>query len=134
MDCEICGKGIGKLRQTVLDGNTLFVCEDCASFGKEKAVKETGETLQKPAPQRIVLPPRFREKEFDLGLEIVQDFGKQVRKAREAKGLTTKELAMKIFEKESLLHRIENQSIKPSDAMIEKLGKQLGIQLKKKIE
>jgi len=135
MDCEICGKGIGKLRQTVLDGNTLFVCEDCSSFGKEKAVKEEAEEkLQRPAPQRSVLPPRFREKEFDLGLEIVDDFGKQIRKAREAKGLTTKELAMKIFEKESLLHRIENQSIKPSDKMIEKLGKQLGIQLKKKIE
>ena len=80
------------------------------------------------------MPPRFREKEFDLGLEIVPDFGKRIRKAREAKGLTAKELAMKIFEKESLLHRIENQAIKPSDLMIEKLEKQLGIQLKKKEE
>jgi len=134
MDCEICGKEIGKLRQSVVDGNTLFVCEDCSSFGKEKAIKESGETLQRPAPQKAILPPNFREKEFDLGLEIVDDFGKIVRKAREAKGLTTKELAMKIFEKESLLHRIENQAIKPSDEMIKKLGKQLGIQLKKKIE
>ena len=134
MDCEICGKEIGKLRQTVLDGNTLFVCEGCSSFGKEKAIKEAAEQLQRPAPQRAVLPPRFGEKEFDLGLEIVDDFGKQVRKAREQKGLTGKELAMKIFEKESLLHRIENQAIKPSDSMIKKLEKQLGIQLKKKIE
>ncbi len=134
MDCEICGKEIGKLRQTVVDGNTLFVCEECASFGKEKAVEKTEKTVQKPAPQRTILPPEFRKKEFDLGLEIVDDFGKQIRKAREAKGMTTKELAMKIFEKESLLHRIENQAIKPSDEMIKKLGKQLGIQLKKKIE
>lgn len=144
MDCEICGKEIGKLRQSVVDGNTLFVCEDCASFGKEKAVEKTEETLQRQAPrnttpqstmpQKTIMPPEFRRKEFDLGLEIVDDFGKQVRKAREVKGLTTKELAMKIFEKESLLHRIENQAIKPSDEMIKKLEKQLGIQLKKKIE
>ena len=134
MDCEICGKEIGKLRQSVVDGNTLFVCEDCASFGKEKAIEKTEETIQKQAPQRTISPPTFRGKEFDLGLEIVDDFGKQIRKAREAKGMTTKELAMKIFEKESLLHRIENQAIKPSDEMIKKLGKQLGITLKKKIE
>ncbi len=134
MDCEICGKEIGKVRQTVVDGNTLFVCEDCSSFGKEKAVEKTEEPLQRPAPQKIISQPEFRGKEFDLGLEIVDDFGKQIRKAREAKGMTTKELAMKIFEKESLLHRIENQAIKPSDEMIKKLGKQLSIQLKKKIE
>jgi len=134
MDCEICGKEIGKLRQTIVDGNTLFVCEKCASFGKEKVIEKTEEPLQRPAPQKIIPPQEFRGKEFDLGLEIVDDFGKQIRTAREAKGLTTKELAMKIFEKESLLHRIENQAIKPSDEMIKKLGKQLGIQLKKKIE
>lgn len=130
MDCEICGKRISKLKQSVVDGNTLFVCGECASFGKEKPVEKEHEAGA--LMQRIAVPRHLAEQEFDLGLEIVPDFGKRVTQARQAKGLTTKELAMKIFEKESLLHRIENQGIKPSDAIIGKLEKQLGIKLKKK--
>ncbi|MFA4855996.1 MAG: multiprotein bridging factor aMBF1 [archaeon] len=132
MDCEICGRRISKLKQAMVDGNTLFVCEECALFGKEMPVAEEQES--KALMQRIAIPKHLAEQEFDLGLEIVPDFGKMVTQARQAKGLTTKELAMKIFEKESLLHRIENQGIKPSDAIIGKLEKQLGIELKKKTE
>ena len=78
MDCEICGKEIGKLRQTVVDGNTLFVCEKCASFGKEKVIEKTEEPLQRPAPQKIIPQQEFRGKEFDLGLEIDPEFGKKI--------------------------------------------------------
>ncbi len=132
MQCEICGREAGKGRQIVLDRSSLVVCDKCVSFGVEKESEKTAERRIPAAPVRTIRPPRFEEKEFDLGLEIPPDFGKQIRKARELKDLTVKELAMKIFEKESLLHRIENQAIKPSDALIEKLVKQLGIQLKKK--
>ncbi len=130
MECEICGRETGKGKLVNIDGSTMVACQQCANFGKE--VEQPQE--QKPIHARRVLPPKFQEQELDLGLEIVPDFGKRIRKAREAKGLTVKELAMKIFEKESLLHRIENQSKKPSDQMIEKLEKQLGIELKKKEE
>ena len=108
------------------------------NFIKEVEAEET--TFVPATPKRTVRPvrtsrpPRFEDEKLDLGLEIVPDYGKIIRKGREAKGLTVKELAMKIFEKESLLHRLENQSIKPSDELIRKLEKQLGIGLKKKTE
>jgi putative transcription factor len=131
MDCEICGKTISKLKQVVIDGNTFFACEQCASFGKEKAEAKAGKGIGMQGNAGQV---PFSNKEFDLGLEITPDFGKRILQARQAKGMTTKELAMKIFEKESLVHRIEHQGIKPSDALIKKLEKELGITLKNKEE
>jgi len=131
MQCEICGRETMQVKQVQVDGSTLIVCPGCASFGHE--VKE--EHVKRPAmPLHRIRQPGFKEKEFDLGLGIEPDFGKRIRKAREAKGLTVKELAMKIFEKESLVHRLENQAIKPSDSMIAKLEKELGIQLKGEVE
>jgi len=132
MECEICGKETGTLKQIKLDGTTLIACSDCSAFGKE--VEMPKEEIAYARPVRTIMPPRFQEEQLDIGLEIVPDFGKRIRKARESKGLTVKELAMKIFEKESLLHRMENQGIKPSDSIISKLEKELGIDLKNKTE
>lgn len=126
MECEVCGKETGKGKLVMIDGNTLVACTNCASFGKETEKPQEFKAFAKQAMQG------FKGKEFDLGLDIVSDYGTITRKARDSKGLTVKELAMKMFEKESLLHRIENQSIKPSDQLIEKLEKYLGIELKKK--
>ena len=138
MECEICGKETQEVKQISLDGTTLIVCTECSSYGKEVESEETSfvpVASERPArPVRTIRPPRFEDEKLDLGLEIVPDYGKIIRKGREARGLTVKELAMKIFEKESLLHRLENQSIKPSDDLIRKLEKQLGIGLKKKTE
>ena len=138
MECEICGKETQEVKQISLEGSTLIVCTDCSSYGKELENEETAFIPAAPKrpvrPMRTIRPPRFEEEKLDLGLEIVPDYGKIIRKSREAKGLTVKELAMKIFEKESLLHRLENQSIKPSDDLIKKLEKQLGTGLKKKTE
>jgi len=142
MECEICGKETSEVKTIDLEGSTLIACPECASYGKEI---ESGSSMSESArpslstriirqpPAQTIRQPRFQNKELEL-VELIPDFGKVVRKAREGKGLTVKELAMKIFEKESLLHRIENQSIKPSDAIIAKLGKQLGVELKKKAE
>ena len=126
MECEVCGKETGKGKLIVIDGNTMVACTSCASFGKEKQAEE------KNQPMMRTTKLAFKEKQLDLGLDIVEDYGKRIRQAREIKEMTVKELAMKIFEKESLLHRLENQAIKPSDEIIKKLEKQLGIKLKQK--
>jgi len=132
MDCEICGNAAGKGKKILLDGGKLIVCDECASFGEEIIEEEKPAKALAAAVLREKAFSPVPEKEFDLGLDIVPDFGKIVRKARELKGLTVKELAIKIFERESLLHRIENQSIRPSDEIIKKLEKELKIELKQK--
>lgn len=134
MECEICGRQTSSAKMVVVDGSTLIACRECSSFGKETENASSRETASKSARQgpvkRVFLEPK--PEMFDLGLEIVPDFGKRVMQARQKAGLTAKELALKIFEKESLLHRVENQAIKPSDALIGKLEKELGIKLREK--
>lgn len=132
MQCEICGAEAGKGRTIELDGSTLIVCAECVAFGVEKKplAEATGGAANAPKPTQTIGQPFFEREEFDLGLDIVPDFGARIRKAREQKQLTVQELAAKVFEKESVLHRIESQAIKPSDQLIAKLEKALGIKLK----
>ncbi len=134
MQCEICGKEAGRGRQINLDGSALIVCDACTCFGTEKqrTAIESAQSFSLPGqrPLRPVGKPFYEKEQLDLGLDIEPDYGKLIRKAREQKNLTVKELAMKVFEKESVLHRIESQAIKPSDALLAKLEKQLGIKLK----
>ena len=134
MDCEICGARTKEKKAIEVDGSTLMVCGECASFGREKPI----EAAMPRGPAKAAQPHAFqgfvpgKEEKFDLGLDLVQGYGNLIRKARERKGLTAAEAAKKIFEKESVLHRIESESIKPSDALIAKLQKELGIKLKEK--
>ncbi len=137
MQCEICGAEAGKGRTIELDGSMLIVCSECVAFGTEK--KPLAGPTAAPAnvpwqsaakPAQTIGQPFYEREEFNLGLDIVPDFGARIRKAREQKQLTVQELAARVFEKESLLHRIEAQAIKPNDALIAKLEKALGIKLK----
>ncbi|MBN2067777.1 MAG: TIGR00270 family protein [Candidatus Diapherotrites archaeon] len=136
MQCEICGKNAGKGREIELDGSILIVCDACSSFGtvtKEQVL--CGEKAPAPMPKpnlRQAAMPYYEFEDLDLGLDLAPDYGSIIRRAREQKGLTVKELAMRVFEKESVLHRVESQSIRPSDSLISKLEKQLGIKLKAK--
>ncbi len=139
MQCEICGAEAGKGRVIELDGSTLIVCNECVAFGVEKKplAAPTASHANVPGQQAARLvqtigQPFFEREEFDLGLDIVPDFGARIRKAREQKQLTVQELAARVFEKESVLHRIEAQAIKPDNALIAKLEKCLGIKLKEK--
>ncbi len=68
-----------------------------------------------------------------MGLDVVADYGAAIKKARQKKSLTVEELAKRIFEKASTLHRVESQALAPSDGLIQKLEKELGINLKEQI-
>jgi len=132
MQCEICGAEAGKGRTIELDGSTLIVCAECVAFGIEKKpfVEAKGAPAYASKPAQTIGQPFYEREEFNLGLDIVPDFGARIRKAREQKQLTVQELALLVFEKESVLHRIESQAIKPNDALIAKLEKALVIKLK----
>ena len=60
---------------------------------------------------------------------IVSDYAKRIRQAREKLGLTQKDFAMKISEKESVLHKLETGAIEPSIETAKKLEKTLKIKL-----
>jgi putative transcription factor len=65
----------------------------------------------------------------DTSLELVEDFGTKVRKAREKLGLSHEELGKKINEKVSLLRKIETGRMTPNDKLTATLEHVLKVKL-----
>jgi len=61
--------------------------------------------------------------------EIVDDYAVRIRNARMEKGLSQKDLAMQMKEKEHLIRKIENSELMPEDDVRKKLEKALEIRL-----
>lgn len=137
MQCEICGKDASRLAVIELEGSRLLACSDCSPSGKmiEEDILEVKEKKAErmhfvARKNETIFTPKPR---FDLGLNIVDNYGERVRKARESKNLTREELALKLYEKASIIEKIERNSFKPSDALLEKLENFLGISLREEI-
>jgi len=130
MQCEICGAEIqGSPNRIVIDRSTLDVCKSCARFGK-------AEDKWSPVPRKIVPVersftvnrPKPRDQFKDL-VEIVPEYGRIIKEAREREGLTPEKLGMRIKEKSALLRKIERQEILPEDSVRKKLERELSIKL-----
>jgi putative transcription factor len=128
--CEICGAEISGLPQRiVIDRSTLDVCKSCARFGKP-------EDKWTPVPRKmvpverafIVKRPQPRDHFKDL-VELVPEFGRKIRNAREALGMSPEQLGVRIKEKATLLKKIEREDISPEDEVRKKLEKELKIKL-----
>ena len=125
MECEICGKEVFKAVTIDIDGTQFDVCDRCVSLGKKIE-------LQEEKPERK--PKSFVSKtgNFSPALTastLIEDYGKKIMQARQRKGLKLKDLAMKIYEKESVIQRIEAEKFRPSDKVIKKLENELEIKL-----
>jgi putative transcription factor len=122
MMCEICGRPIkGKGRQIFVENAKLTVCKNCARYG----------TAVKQKPQKSIQKVISRKKREDY--EVREDYSSMVRKAREKQGLTQKELAKQINEKESVIHRVETGHMRPSRKLARKLEHALEIKLLEKV-
>ena len=125
--CEICGRK-GAHAIVEVEGATLKVCGLCA-YGKKILyhLDESGEAKERT--ERRGPPPKFEETE-----EIVENYGKIIKNAREKLGLGRAVIAEKINEKESYLERIERGELTPTFAVARKLEKELGIKLVEKVQ
>ncbi len=138
MICEMCGKNVTFLRKVTIEGVLLEVCSECMKFGvesKKEVPKEQGpkpiiaqrlEDREKRGRPRDVLERLDKE-------DIVEDFAKRIRTAREKAGLSQKDLAMKINERVTILSKIESAQMRPDEKIIAKLQKELGIVLKENV-
>ena len=126
MRCEICGKKIaGRPVRVKIEGSIMQTCQDCSKFGKvqkepQRAVK------RRTAPRR----PRIREPSY----EVSEDFNTLVRVAREKKGWSREDLAKKVYEKASVVSRIESGKMVPDIKLARKLENILSINLLDKVE
>jgi len=121
MRCEICGKKIiGKPTKTKIESSIMTTCTECAKFGKiQREPPKPGK--HRPAKRA----PRFREPTE----EVVEDYNKIIRDARERNNWSREELAEKLYEKASVVNRIESGKMVPDIKLARKLERTLNIKL-----
>lgn len=126
MRCEICGKKIiGKPTKTKIESSVMVTCNECAKFGKVQ--REQPKVRKHRSVRRA---PRVREPLE----EVVEDYKTIIRAAREKKGWSREDLAEKLYEKASVINRIESGKMVPDIKLARKLERTLNIKLIEKLE
>ena len=123
-DCEICGAEIrGKAQIISVGTSKLRVCSTCVRHGTVVVEAKKAKIVQPRAAKKRLYEQM--DLEIEAGQALEEDYGKQVRDAREKAGLKQEELAKKINEKQSLLRKIENDEISPSEEVMRKIKRVL---------
>jgi len=107
MQCEICGGYVEVGKRVRVEGAIVTACDRCAGYGEVVAV------VRKPKPRLRRRVEEGKEKPVNLKQE---------------------ELAKKINEPASLIHRIESGRMEPTTEVARKLERVLRIKLIKKVE
>lgn len=120
MDCDLCGRQ-DTLVNAIVEGSPLKVCRYCARYGHVIALEKHPEIIreEKRKAARLEIPVE----------DIADDYGEQIKSARERLKLTQQELGLKIAEKESVIHKLESYYLEPSIELARKLEKFLSISL-----
>lgn len=134
--CDMCSSP-EKTYKIEVEGSILNVCEKCASFGKvvgkvkhelpEKKKKKLEKAAEKLAEEKA-------KKETESVQLIVPNYSKIIKSAREKTGLKQEELAKKIAERESVIHKLESGIMKPDIPLARKLEKFLKVKLVETVE
>jgi len=129
MECDVCGKKEASFVIQV-EGAKMAACKGCAYHGKIVI------SLEEDAPRKEFRAQEGRgvPKSMQLEEDLVEDYGKIVRKAREARNLKIEEFAKQINEMASYLDKIENQSTRPPIETARKLEKALKVKILEKVK
>ena len=125
-NCDLCGKVEENLVKAKIEGVELDVCLACGKFGKVIV------PVHRPSPReqhrQFQKQVKAQEKEKKIEL-LVENYAELIKKKRESLGLSQKDFASKINEKESTIHHIETGKLEPNLALARKLEKILGIKI-----
>jgi len=123
INCDLCGKTTESLAKAIIEGVQLDVCSDCAKFGKViEAVKRPSAKEQ----HKQYIKQQAKEEKVEL---LVEDYAEIIKKKRESMGLTQKDFANRINEKDVTIHKIETGSFNPPLPLAKKLERFLGIKI-----
>ncbi|MBT3405744.1 TIGR00270 family protein [Candidatus Woesearchaeota archaeon] len=126
--CDMCGKE-GNITKSIVEGTEMEVCQGCAKFGKSPAPKAKFKPKFHNKPRVRSPIPRDQE-----NLKIVENYAEVIKSKREKMDITQEQLAKKVFEKESIVTKMESGHFKPSIRLARKLQKLLTVKLIEKDE
>ena len=117
MGCDLCGYS-GELFTAQIEGILMDVCGKCLRFGN-LIEKKRDISIEK------IIPKLKKETIFLLK----EDYNIKIKKIREKLNLTQEDLAKKLNEKASLIHKLENKGIEPNENIIKKIENLFKIKL-----
>ena len=112
----MCGKNVPSTRPTYIEGSKLDVCPNCARFGEgagSNVKSVTGSNAHIIEERLEKRNRRMKTKDVYEGkdtVQIIDDYGGTIKKARSARGLTLEEFALSIGEKKGILAKVESNS------------------------
>lgn len=133
MQCEVCGRQIfGNPFRAIIEGAKMSVCAECAKLGSGYWEPKPQRRAKKRTKRQPIIPmPRRKQRpKVTETLELVDNFGKRVRQAREGLELSHEDLGRKIREKVSVLRKIESGKMVPDLVLAKKLEHALKIKLR----
>jgi putative transcription factor len=137
MECEMCGKKVAT-RRFMVDGTIMQLGVCCARYGTALDTPQAAPAGSKAAVQQNLERRASRMKTKDIYAEevwdLVQDFGRRIREARERNGWSHDQLGNKVSARVPQLRQIEANHLRPSDELAKKFEKELGITLMEKVE
>ncbi|PSN84488.1 TIGR00270 family protein [Candidatus Marsarchaeota G2 archaeon ECH_B_SAG-F08] len=120
--CELCGKAVNQpLRPINYFGEKLLVCESCNSATKSK-LQTNAKIKPNPKPMKAIA-------KNEIVYDIVENYAKVIKEAREKLKLTIQEVASKTGLKESFLRRIESAKLVPDIETAKRLERLLKVNL-----
>jgi len=135
MLCEVCGREVPFTKSVSIEGSILRACGECSKFGKEIEFRSKGAPVA--AGDKVLVrlkKPAVRDIYQELGdMELVSDYGRRIRSARNSRGMKQEDLGKLINERKSVIEQLENGRIRPDDKLVAKLEKALNIKLKEKV-
>ncbi len=132
MRCEICGKKlVEEPLKTKIDGSIMLTCKECSKFGK---VQREAPKPKRPGAPRSSRATKRVQRPREPAEEVVENFKDIVRQAREKKGWAREELAEKIYEKASVVGRIESGKMVPDLKLAKKIEKLMNVVLIEKTD
>jgi len=100
----------------------MTVCAQCSRFGSADWTPS-----RRRGPPRVQRPRN--EVEAVERLELVDDYGSKIRKARQRMRMTVEDLGTKIREKASVIKKLEKEELNPDERLTRKLRNALKIEL-----
>jgi len=127
ISCDICGRDEA-FAVVLVEGAKMVACRGCTRG------KKILHRLEEDEEGEVVQLRNSRKGPMDSEEEIVEGYGKIIKKARDRLSLKMAVVAEKINEKESYLDAIENERLRPTIAVARKLERELGIKIIEKVK
>jgi putative transcription factor len=111
----------------------MIVCLDCSKLSKVQweieGIPSRPRRIKATKLPMLSISAKKQIPQVAETLELVDNFGSQIRQAREKMGLSHEDLGRKISEKVSVLKKIESEKMTPTHQLAERLEHTLRIKL-----